>query len=160
MTTLLKTLESKVRVSLHDCDPFNHLNNSRYIDYIVAARTEQLLENYGFNTAELLQKQEIGWVVAQTQISYLFPAVWLENIVIETRLIAFSVSSLLVEAFVWNEEKTHKKAVMWTKLVHFNVKTKRSLKHSEDLMAFFASIHLPLEGNPHQNFDERIQAIK
>ena len=53
MQTFLKTLESKLTIHYHDCDPFNHLNNSRYIDYMVAARTEQLLENYGLNASEL-----------------------------------------------------------------------------------------------------------
>ena len=44
-----KVLESKMKVRFHDCDPFNHLNNSRYIDYIVTARGDQLLENYNLD---------------------------------------------------------------------------------------------------------------
>lgn len=36
-----KLLESKAKVRFHDCDPFNHLNNSRYIDYMVTARGDQ-----------------------------------------------------------------------------------------------------------------------
>lgn len=74
METISKILESKTRVQYQDCDPFNHLNNSKYIDYIMAARTEQLLHEYDFNTSELAQKQGIGWVSAQTQISYFYPA--------------------------------------------------------------------------------------
>ncbi|HLO55384.1 MAG TPA: acyl-CoA thioesterase [Saprospiraceae bacterium] len=113
MKTLEKILVSKVRVQYQDCDPFNHLNNSKYIDYIMGARTEQLLDNYGFNTSDLAYKFGIGWVSAQTQISYLFPASWMELILIETRLINFSESSLLVEGVVWNENRTKPKSIMW-----------------------------------------------
>lgn len=158
MALLKKILESNIRVQYQDCDPFDHLNNSRYIDYMMAARTEQLLENYDFNTAEIAQTQCIGWVSAQTQISYLFPTVWMEVVNIETRLITYSNSSLLVEAVMRNEDKTYIKAIMWAKLVHFNIKAQHSLKHSEELMNFFGQIHYPIEGNP--TFEERVKTIK
>ncbi|MEO6346652.1 MAG: acyl-CoA thioesterase, partial [Aquaticitalea sp.] len=41
-----QSLESKMKIRFHDCDPFNHLNNSKYIDYILTARGDQLIENY------------------------------------------------------------------------------------------------------------------
>lgn len=158
MISFKKILESIVRIQYQDCDPFNHLNNSKYIDYIVAARTEQLLDNYDFNTAEIVQKQGIGWVAAQTQISYILPAVWLEKVTVESKLIAFSESSLLVEAVMWNQNKTHIKAIMWAKLVHFNINTQRSFKHSEELMNFFGQIHFPIAHNP--TFEERVKSLK
>lgn len=158
MTALKKILESTVRIQYQDCDPFNHLNNSKYIDYIVAARTEQLLENYSFNTADIAHKEGVGWVAAQTQISYLYPAAWLEKVVIETKLISFSASSLLVEAFMWSENKTHLKAIMWSKLVHFNIKLQKSQKHAEELMQLFEQIHYPLKND--FTFENRVNALK
>lgn len=158
MNTFLKTLESKVRIHYHDCDPFNHLNNSRYIDYIVAARTEQLLENYNFNTSALAITNGIGWVAVQTQISYLVPAAWMEKVTIETRLINFSESSLMVEAFMWDENKTHIKAIMWAKLVHFNIKTSKSFKHSVEFMELFRNVHFHIDANP--TFEERVKSFR
>lgn len=158
MKQLPKTLESKCVIHYHDCDPFNHLNNSRYIDYIVAARTEQLLDKYDFNTAELAYKQGIGWVVAQTQISYIYPASWMETVTIESRLIQYSEHSLLVEAFMWDEHKHKLKAVMWAKLVHFNIKTQKSLKHSEAFMQLFSDIVSPVEHAV--TFEERVKSLK
>ena len=38
MEPLEKNPESKVVVRFPDCDPFNHLHNSRYIDYYLNAR--------------------------------------------------------------------------------------------------------------------------
>lgn len=158
MKELPKTLASKAIIHYHDCDPFNHLNNSKYIDYIVAARTEQLLDNYGFNTAELAYKQGIGWVAAQTQISYFYPASWLEKVTIESRLIQYSDYSLLVEAFMWDENKTKLKTLMWAKLVHFNIKTQKSHKHSAELMNLFTQVHYPLANIT--SFEERVKSLK
>ena len=158
METKLKTVESKKRIQYHDCDPFNHLNNSRYIDYIMGARTEQILEHYGFNTARLLHERGIGWVAAQTQISYFAPASWMEVVIIESHLIHFSESSLLVEAFMWDEHKTKIKAVMWAKLVHFDVKTQKSNKHAGDLMRLFAEINNPPAKL--STFEERVTSLR
>jgi acyl-CoA thioester hydrolase len=158
MGTFAKTLESKTTIQYQDCDPFNHLNNSRYIDYIMAARTEQLLKQYGFNSSEFAYKYGIGWVAAQTQISYFLPASWLETVTIESRLIHFSEYSLLIEAFMWDEHKTRLKCVMWAKLVHFNIKTQKSQKHSNELMQLFAAIVNPLQNL--SSFDERVKSLK
>jgi len=153
-----KLLESNVKVRFHDCDPFNHLNNSRYIDYIVAARGDQLSDNYGFDIYELLKKQKIGWVTAQTQISYLCPAYLMEELTIQTRLIAFTSKSLLLDAVVWNADKTLLKAVMWAKLVHFNLLTQKSHDHSAEFMEFFQTIVFPLEQPT--DFEARVKGFK
>lgn len=158
MQPLAKILESKMRVQYQDCDPFNHLNNAKYIDYAMAARTEQLLEQYGFNTAELAYQQGLGWVAAQTQVSYFFPASWLEMLTIESRLLQFSASSLLVEAIVWDEHKTHTKSVVWIKLVHFDIKNQKSNKHPEDMLDLFSKIHYPIANDP--TFEDRVKSFK
>ncbi len=156
--TLSKTLESKIRVQYEDCDPFNHLNNSKYIDYIMGARTEQLLDHYKFDVSELAYTQRIGWVAAQTQISYFYPASWMEMVTIETRLIRFSQASLVVEGLLWDENKARLKSLMWCKLVHFDLQTQRSNKHSEELMNLFGEIHYAIEGN--ETFDDRVRTIR
>jgi len=157
MTTLKKQLESKMKIRFHDCDPYNHLNNSRYIDYIVTARGDQLMENYGFDMYELTKEQGIGWVSACTQISYLAPAFLMEEVTIQTQLIDYSEKSLHLEGLMWDRDKTTLKAVMWTKFVHFNIRTQRSQPHAEELMQFFTQIVYPLI--PTCNFEERVQSL-
>lgn len=153
-----KVLESKMKIRFHDCDPFNHLNNSKYIDYIITAREDQLLDNYDFDLYKLAHEKGIGWVAAQTQISYMAPVFPMEEVTIQTQLIACSEKSLLLEAFMWNTDKTVLKAVMWTKLVHFNLVTQKSHVHSEELMQFFMEIVNPLL--PEVSFEERVKNLK
>lgn len=154
----LKTLESKLKIRFHDCDPFSHLNNARYIDYFLEARGDQLIDNYGLDIYRMAQTEGIGWVSAHTQISYLAPAYLMENVTIETRLINCSGKSLLLEALMWTENKTMLKSLMWTKLVHFNLKTQSSHPHSEELMQFFENIVDPLPGDA--SFESRVKNLK
>ncbi|MEJ7691751.1 acyl-CoA thioesterase [Daejeonella sp.] len=153
-----KILESTMKVRFHDCDPFNHLNNSRYIDYLVTARGDQLIDNYGFDIYKLASESGIGWVTGQTQISYMMPAFLMEEVKIQTQLIRFSKRTLLLEAFMWDLDKKCLKAAMWTSFVHYNLKTQRSYQHSEDLMDFFGQIVNPLAEEV--NFDERVKTLK
>jgi YbgC/YbaW family acyl-CoA thioester hydrolase len=158
MSELKKVLESSIKIRFHDCDPFNHLNNSRYLDYIMTARGDQLIDNYNFDIYQLLREQNIGWVMAQTQISYLAPAMVMEEVVIQTQLLSCTERSLHMEAQMWSQNKSSLKAVMWAKLVHFNLKTQKSHAHNESLMTFFRNIENPLSQT--LTFDERIKTLK
>lgn len=158
MEELKKILESNMKIRFHDCDPFNHLNNSRYIDYIVTARGDQLLDQYDFDIYKLAREKGVGWVAAQTQISYISPANLMENVTIQTRLLNYSDKSLLLEGLMWNTNKTVLKSVMWTKLVHFSLLSQKSESHSEELMKLFSQIVNPLDKM--KDFEERVQHVK
>jgi YbgC/YbaW family acyl-CoA thioester hydrolase len=158
MEPLQKVLESKMKIRFHDCDPFNHLNNSRYLDYMMTARGDQLIDHYDFDIYKMAQQKGIGWVTAQTQISYLSPAVLMEEVIIQTQLISAKEKSLQFEACMWNHDKTVLKAVLWTKLVHFNLVKNTSQLHTAELMQFFSQVVNPVEGV--SNFEERVSQLK
>ena len=158
MKQLENIIESKVKIRFPDCDPFNHLNNSKYIDYIISAREDQLLEYYDFDIYKLAQQKEISWVVAQNQIAYLYPATLMETVTIQTQLIFCNDKMLMLEALMWNEDKTVLKAVLWSKFIHFNLKTKKSEIHSEELMTLFKQIENPLKDQA--SFEKRIENLR
>ena len=158
MKQLEKVVESKVKVRFPDCDPFNHLNNSRYLDYFINAREDQLIEYYDFDIYKMAREQGISWVVAQNQIAYIVPAMLMETVVIQSQLLSFDSKKLTVEALMWNEDKTVLKAVLWTSLAHFNLKTQKSHAHSDELMNLFGQIEYPL-AEP-VSFEDRVKNLK
>lgn len=158
MTALNKVLESKMKIRFHDCDPFNHLNNSRYIDYIMTARGDQLLDHYNFDIHVIAFEKGVAWVTAQTQISYLSPATLMEEVIIQTRLRSYTDKGLLFEAVMYSGDKSSIKAVMWCRLVHFNLQTKRSHVHAEEFMALFQQVADPLDQPV--SFDEHVKILK
>jgi YbgC/YbaW family acyl-CoA thioester hydrolase len=151
-----KMPESVEKVRFQDCDPFNHLNNSKYIDYLMTARVDHLLDHYGFDVYKIAAEKGVGWVSAHTEISYLLPAFPNEKVVIQTQLLDWTEKSLLFEASMWNEDKTQLKSLMWGRIVHFNLRTQRSEAHSETFIKFFKQVVNPVE----LNFKERVSELK
>lgn len=97
-------------------------------------------------------------MAAQTQIAYLAPAGVMEEVVIQTQLLSFTEKALQVEALMWNRDKTVLKAVMWTQLVHYNLRTQRSHPHSDGLRQLFQQVVNPLPASI--GFDIRVKTLK
>jgi acyl-CoA thioester hydrolase len=144
MKELIKTPESEVLIRFPDCDPFNHLNNSRYLDYFINAREDHLMEHYQFNTYEIAAKKGVSWVVGQHQIAYLRPALLMERVIIQSSLLKFGDKEVLVEMQMWDKNKKQLKALMWTAFVHYNLKTLKSEIHSDEFTEIFKRLENPL----------------
>lgn len=158
MNTTTKLWESKVLIRFPDCDPFNHLNNARYIDYFINAREDQVMQNMNFNIYHFAAQSGLGWVVNKNQIVYLKPAFLAETVVIDSTLLRLGDSELLIEMKMWNEKKDVLKSVMWTNLVHINIKMQKPEKHSRELLEKFRPYENPL--NPAIHFDARVEQLR
>ena len=157
MKTLPKVLESQTKIRFQDCDPFNHLNNAAYINYLINAREDQLIKHYDLDIYHMGKTLGRSWVVGSNQIAYLRPALLMETVTIDSQLIAYGNSNLKVEIRMWNADKTELKAVMWSTFVHFNLVKLKSEVHSEDLMQLFKNA---LNTVTQDTFESRIQHLK
>ena len=158
MEELQKTWESKYLIRFPDCDPFNHLNNSRYLDYFINAREDHLVKFHHFNIYELARDKGISWVVSKNEIAYLRPALLMETVIIQTTLIRIDDQQITVEMSMWNLDKTILKAFLWSTFVHFNLKTQRREKHTADLMNAFVPYSIDLPESIH--FEERLLQVR
>ena len=140
---LPKTVESKTKIRFQDCDPFNHLNNGKYIDYFMNHREDELINNYDIDIYKMAKTEGKSWVSSSNQIAYLKPAFLMEEVIIESELIYFDQSLLKVEMRMFNEDKSHLKAIIWCGFVHFNLISQKREKHSENMMDLFKSIENP-----------------
>ncbi|MDO5986735.1 acyl-CoA thioesterase [Flavivirga amylovorans] len=157
MNQLLKILQSKTKIRFQDCDPFNHLNNGSYINYFMNHREDVLIEHYDIDIYKMAKQQGKSWVSSSNQIAYLKPAFLMEIVVLESQLIRFTESELHVEMRMYNEDKSHLKAIIWCGFVHFNLlKQKRDI-HTEDLMQLFENINNPVSAF---TFEERLTQMK
>lgn len=145
METLPKILESRTKIRFQDCDPFNHLNNGRYLDYFINAREDQLQEHYNIDLFKIIKEEKIGWVVSSSQLAYLKPVFTMEEVVITTQLLRFSDKDLTVEAKMWNSDKTALKSIAWLNFVHFDLATNKVRHHSERFLKLFEAVLAPVE---------------
>lgn len=150
--------ESEVLVRFPDCDPFNHLNNSRYLDYFMNAREDHIMRQYGFPIYQYIREQGCGWVVAQNQIAYLRPALLMETVIIRSVLRELRESDILVEMLMFNRQKTEVKSVLWARFVHLDLKTGKRVPHPQNLRDIFDPLVKPLD--PDLRFDDRVLEIR
>lgn len=153
-----KVWESKCLIRFPDCDPFNHLNNARYIDYFINAREDHIMAHLNFNIYHFAAQQGLGWVVSKNQIVYLRPAFLMETVVIDSTILRLGERNLLVEMKMWNERKDKLKSVLWSHFVHINIKTQKPENHAQQLLNTFRPFENPLPSIV--NFDERVEQLR
>ncbi|WP_075340320.1 acyl-CoA thioesterase [Tenacibaculum agarivorans] len=154
---LPKLLESTTKIRFQDCDPFNHLNNAAYFNYLINAREDQIISNYDLDIYKHGNETGKSWVVSSHQIAYIKPAVLMETVTIQSQLISYSDKRLHVEIRMLNESKTELKAVMWSSFVYFNLLQLSSEKHTEDLLELFRKVVLPVKQT---NFEKRVKNLR
>ena len=153
-----KIWESKSLVRFPDCDPFNHLNNARYIDYFINAREDHIMLHMNINIYRYAAEQGLGWVVSKNQIVYLRPAFLMETVVIDSTILRLEEKFLQVEMKMWNEKKDKLKSVLWTEFVHIDMKTQKPASHTAELLQLFKPFENPMPSP--LSFDERIAQLK
>jgi acyl-CoA thioester hydrolase len=158
MNSPSKIWESKAIIRFPDCDPFNHLNNARYIDYFINAREDHIMANLNFNIYQYAAQSGSGWVVSKNQIAYLKPAFLMETVIIDSTLLYVRDKEVLVEMKMWNEQKDKLKSVLWSHFVHINMKTQKPESHSKELMEMFGPFENPLPSPI--DFEERVEQLR
>ena len=144
MKSLTRRPKSEAIVRFQDCDPFGHLNNSKYIDYFMNAREDHLVDHYGLNIYAISAKEGVGWVVAQNQIAYLQPAMLMEKVWITSRLINYTPRGLTVEFVMYNKDESIAKAMMWSQFAYFDISERKAIVHDDKYTELFKRVHDPV----------------
>lgn len=150
-------LTSTATIRFQDCDPFRHLNNARYVDYMLNAREDQVFEAYGLKIYDLAVKKKLGWVVSTSQTAFFRPALPFEKVVLESQAFEYSPYNLKVELRMYDEHRKQLKAFIWMDFVFIDLKTGKVTAHTDDLMAIFETACLPLD---EKDFGARRLALK
>jgi len=139
-----KIIESFQKIRFQDCDPFNHLNNGKYVDYFINAREDQLIENYDIDLFKIIREEGLGWVVANNQIAYIKPVFTMETVCIESQLLSYSEKHIKVEMRMWNSDKSILKSVAWFSFVPFNLRKNKIEPHGKKYIDLFEKIILEI----------------
>ncbi|WP_420385119.1 acyl-CoA thioesterase [Roseivirga sp.] len=136
---------TKATIRFQDCDPFGHLNNSKYLDYMINAREDHLIQEYDLDIFRMARHEGRSWVVGHSEIVYMKPALVMEEVKIQSRLIDFTERYVQAEMVMLDKEESHIKAVLWSKFVHYDLKTLKSRPHDEGMMQILQEILVPVE---------------
>jgi YbgC/YbaW family acyl-CoA thioester hydrolase len=136
---MIKEPASIYTIRFQDCDPMGHLNNSRYIDYIINAREDHMDHYYNRKLSDFIASGYC-WVVTNHEIYYIKPSIYNEKVKIQTSLIEADETSILVEGIMMSEDERQFKSLLWTRYFYVNVKTGKREQHSPEQMEFFNTL--------------------
>ncbi|GAA4397299.1 acyl-CoA thioesterase [Nibrella viscosa] len=152
--------ESRVIVRFQDCDPLQHLNNAKYLDYYFNAREDQVAKHYGFDPGQLFRELKTSWVVYQHQIAYIRPALVSEWVRIMSRIIYVNEDTLITEFYMTDDKRTQLKNVLWMTSKYVSVLTGKRIPHDPIVLEYLETIRMPDVDFHNLNFNERIREIK
>ncbi|PIB35137.1 thioesterase [Reichenbachiella sp. 5M10] len=155
-----KTTKTRSVIRFQDCDPLRHLNNAKYFDYYFNGREDQVPKLYGLQNSEIYQAFDAVWVVYNHQISYLRPAGMGEWVKLHSRVMWYDERSVLVEYFMTDDEETHLKNILWSKL-RFVDNAGKSTEHPPKLMEFLSTVSFDdYASGKSLDFDQRLKEVK
>src|SRR5688572_32344147 len=156
---LVKTPESTYVIRFQDCDPLGHLNNVRYLDIFLNSREEHTMKYYALNLMQLLKQHRTAWVVTNHQVAYVRPADHGETVHIQTRIIHFDNSTIVVESVMLDETRSKLKSLLWTTYRYISTENGKLTDHSDDLMDMLEELDEEDISYDPDGFQQRIKKL-
>ena len=146
-----KEISTKVKIRFSDCDPIGHLNNVKYLEYMLNAREDHVEEGYGFTYEEYTKKTGCTWITIQNEIAYLKEVRYNSKVVISSKTIEISDRISKVELLMKSEDEKTIHCVLWITVIYFNMKTRQSDVHPEETKNLFRKFLIDLEQKDFQS---------
>ncbi|MDR0901231.1 MAG: acyl-CoA thioesterase [Opitutaceae bacterium] len=102
--------ETEMSVRPDDIDPYQHVHSTRYLDYVLAARFDQMERCYGMSMREF-SGRGLGWYMTSATINYRRPLGWGDRFVVRTWIERFAENGQGLRVRFEIEKVTGKKRV-------------------------------------------------
>lgn len=129
--------ETEHRVRPDDIDMFQHVHNSRYFDYVLAARYEQMERFYGMSM-ETFMERGYGWVVSHVYVEYKRPLALGDSFLVQTGIVSINDKGCRVNFVITNKATRKTSCEGWFEYVMIDIKTGRSQKIPQDVIDLYA----------------------
>lgn len=146
-----KEISSVVKVRFSDCDPIGHLNNVKYLEYMLNAREDHVENGYGFTYEEYTRKTGCTWITVQNEIAYLKEVRYNAKVVITSKTIELGDRISQVEILMKSEDGKTIHSILWLTVIYFNMKTRASASQPEETKDLFRKFLVDLEEKDFQS---------
>jgi len=130
------TFETEFRVRPDDIDMFQHVHNSKYFDYVLAARYDQMERCYGM-AMEKFMERGFGWVVRTAHVAYKRPLVMGDYFVVQTGIETINDKGCRVKFNITNKATTKVCSEGWFDYVMIDLQTGKGAKIPGDVIAHY-----------------------
>ena len=128
---------SEIPVRPDDIDMFQHVHNSRYLDYIQAARYDQMVRCYNMSMEEFMI-MGYGFVVKKAELNFKRALIMGDVMLISTLVKEFNGSDILVEFEIVNKKNEKISCDGFMVYTMINLKTARSEKVPDEIQTKFS----------------------
>lgn len=129
--------ESELRVRPDDIDMFNHVHNSKYFDYVLAARYEQMEKFYGMPMESFLDNG-FGWVVRTAMVDFKRPLILGDVITVRTGILTINEKGCRVQFEIINKKTNKVASDGWFDYVMIDIKTGKGCKVNDDMIKTYS----------------------
>lgn len=124
---------SELKVRPDDIDMFNHVHNSKYFDYVLAARYEQMETCYKMSMEEFV-RLGYGWVVKTAHVEFKRPLTLGETFKVTTGIISMNERSSKVSFEIVSNKTGKVCSDGWFDYVLIDIKTGRGMKITQEMV--------------------------
>ncbi len=134
MNNKYSIFETELTIRPDDIDMNNHVHNSKYLDYVLAARYDQMRKDYKVTMEDFLERG-FTWVVSQVKINYKRALILTDKIIVRTQVEDFNRSQSIVNFEIVKKENGKVAAEGQFIYTMINIETGRPAKIPEDYIA-------------------------
>lgn len=131
------TFETELKVRPDDIDMFNHVHNSKYFDYVLAARYEQMADCYKMPMESFLESG-YGWVVRTALVEFKRPLVLGDVVLIRTGILTINEKGCRVQFEIENKRTRKIASDGWFDYVMIDTKTGKGSKVSQEMIQAYS----------------------
>ena len=126
--------ETELQVRPDDIDMYQHVHSSRYMDYVLAARFDQMERCYKMPMSAF-QKRGYGWFMAATQMNFKRPLGLGDRFVVRTWIEKFTLIGVRVQFQIERLPDRKLSCDGWFDYVMVSIETARAVRLPEDIRA-------------------------
>lgn len=125
--------ESEIAIRPDDIDLNNHVHNTKYIDYVLAARYDQMINEYKMSMKDF---EELGynWIVSITYIEYKRALNLDDKILVRTQMDTVNGAQCKVNFWIVKKENNKIAALGYLTYTMISLKSGRPVRVPEEII--------------------------
>lgn len=137
-TATYATFQTEYRVRPDDIDMFRHVHNSKYFDYVLAARYDQMERCYGM-AMEVFLEQGFGWLVRSVYMDYKRPLLLGDYFIISTGIETINEKNCRVKFSITNKATKKTCCDGWFDFAMVNINDGKAVKIPTNVIEHYTS---------------------
>jgi YbgC/YbaW family acyl-CoA thioester hydrolase len=131
------TYQSELRVRPDDIDMYNHVHNSRYFDYVLAARYDQMERCYGMGMDKFIGRG-FGWLVRSVYMDYKRPLKMSDYFLVRTGIESIDEKKCRVHFEILGKATNKTCCDGWFDFVLIDLKTGKGTLIPQDVIGHYS----------------------